>query len=65
MDKVNSSTPISYAMKNNTLENPEEPGLEDIMERVHSMMKETSPVQVYQALQSPTMRESLNIPTSL
>ncbi len=55
MDRVNSSSPRTYAMMITTLHNPEEPDLEDVMERVHLLMQETSPVQVYQALRSPIM----------
>ncbi len=65
MDKVNSSIPSTYAMLNTTIGKPEEPDLEDMMNRVHLMIQEKSPVQVYQALRSPTMRESFNIPTLL
>ena len=39
--------------------------IQDVISKIQLMMQETSPVQVYQALRSPTMRESLNIPTAL
>ncbi len=64
-DKMMSTTPRPYAMFNATKADLEEHNSEDVIDRIHLMMQEASPIQVYQALQSPTMRESLNIPTLL
>ena len=65
MDKVIATTPRPVTMLNTTLDDPEEPCHEDTIQKIQMMIQETSPVQVYQALQSPTIRESLNIPTAL
>ena len=67
MDKMIATTPrpASMTMLNTTLDSPPEPSHEDIINKIQMMMQETSPVQVYQALRSPTMRDSLSIPTAL
>ena len=70
LDKVMSSTPRPYAMLNTTMldefpTHDPDPDPEEVISKIQLMMQETSPVQVYQALRSPTMRESLNIPTAL
>ena len=65
MDKMISTTPRPSMMLNTSLDNQEEPNHEDIIRKIQIMMQETSPIQVYQVLQSPTMRENLNIPTAL
>ena len=65
MDKVITTTPRPVTMLNTTIDDPEEPCHEDTIQKIQMMIQETSPVKVYQALQSPTIRQSLNIPTAL
>jgi len=65
MDKVITTTPRPVTMLNTSLDDLEEPCHEDTIQMIQMMIQETSPVQVYQALQSPTIRESLNIPPAL
>jgi len=65
LDKVISTMPRPSTMLNTTLDSLEEPSPEDTIKKIQLMMQEASPLQVYQALRSPTMRESLNIPNAL
>ena len=65
MDQVIATTSRPVTMLNTTIDDPEEPCHEATIKKVQMMIQETSPVQVYQALQSPTIRQSLNIPTAL
>ncbi len=67
MDKVISTTPRLSLMLNTSIDDFEEPAptYEDIYDKIQLMMQETSPIQVFQALQSPTMRESLSLPAAL
>ena len=55
MDKVIATTPSPVTMLNTTLHDPEEPCHEDAIPRIQMMIQETSPVQVYETLQSPTI----------
>ena len=65
MDKVMSTVPKTASMLNTMVDNKEEHNHEDIIKKIQMMIEETSPVLVYQALRSPTMRESMNIPTAI
>ena len=66
LDKVMSITPWPYFMlSTTTLDEFPAPDPEEVISKIQLVMEETSSVQVYQALRSPTMKESLNIPTVL
>lgn len=64
LDKIVASTPRPTTMLNTYME-VDEPTVHDVMNRIQTMMSETSPIQVYNALRSPTMRDSLSIPGPL
>ena len=65
MDKVMSTAPKTATMLNTMVDDKVEPNHEDIIKKIQMMIEETSPVLLYQALSSPTMRESMNIPTTI